>query len=107
MLLVRISTRARFTTYSPGPPVSFTNKTDHHDITEILLKVALSTIKQSKQTKNNQHEKSQKPKDEKRGLYPKTVDERMCCERVIKSLALYNSPANIVNNFKVDGQRLQ
>jgi hypothetical protein len=23
----------------PGPPVSSTNKTDHHDITEILLKV--------------------------------------------------------------------
>jgi hypothetical protein len=25
-------------------PGSFTNKTDHHDITEILLKVALKTI---------------------------------------------------------------
>jgi hypothetical protein len=34
-----------------GPPVSSTNKTDHHDITEILLKVVLSTIKQTnKQT---------------------------------------------------------
>jgi hypothetical protein len=29
------------------PPVSSTNKTDHHDITEILLKVALNTINQS------------------------------------------------------------
>ena len=29
----------------PGPLVSSTNKTDRHDITEILLKVALSTIK--------------------------------------------------------------
>jgi len=27
-----------------GTPVSFTNKTDRHDITEILLKVALNTI---------------------------------------------------------------
>jgi hypothetical protein len=27
-----------------GTPVSSTNKTDRHDITEILLKVALSTI---------------------------------------------------------------
>jgi hypothetical protein len=27
---------------SPGISVSSTNKTDHHDITEILLKVALS-----------------------------------------------------------------
>jgi hypothetical protein len=28
----------------PGTPVSSTNKTDCHDITEILLKVALNTI---------------------------------------------------------------
>jgi len=30
--------------FSPGTPVSSTNKTDCHDITEILLKVALNTI---------------------------------------------------------------
>jgi hypothetical protein len=30
--------------FSPGSPVSSTNKSDHHDITEILLKVALNTI---------------------------------------------------------------
>ena len=30
--------------FSSGSPVSPTNKTDRHDITEILLKVALSTI---------------------------------------------------------------
>ena len=35
--------------FSPGPPVSSTNKTDRHDITEILLKVVLNTIKQTKQ----------------------------------------------------------
>ena len=28
---------------SPGPPLSSTNKTDRHNITEILLKVALNT----------------------------------------------------------------
>jgi len=53
MLWVRISIRARCTTlcdkvcqslatgqwFSPGPPVSSTNKTDRHNITEILLKV--------------------------------------------------------------------
>ena len=58
MLWVRILIRVRCTTlcdkvcqwlatglwFSPGPPVSSTNKTDHHDITEILLKVALNTI---------------------------------------------------------------
>ena len=32
--------------FSPGTPVSSSNKTDRHDITEILLKVALSTIDQ-------------------------------------------------------------
>jgi hypothetical protein len=57
MLWVRISIRARCSTlcdkvcqwlatgrrFSPGPPVSSTNKTDSHDITELLLKVALNT----------------------------------------------------------------
>jgi len=33
--------------FSPGTPVSSTNNTDHHDITEILLKVALNTINQT------------------------------------------------------------
>jgi hypothetical protein len=32
--------------FSSGRPVSSTNKTDRHDITELLLKVALNTIKQ-------------------------------------------------------------
>ena len=35
--------------FSPDPPVSSTNKTDRHNITEILLKVVLNTIKQTKQ----------------------------------------------------------
>ena len=30
--------------FSPGTSVSSTNKTDRHDITEILLKVTLNTI---------------------------------------------------------------
>ena len=33
--------------FSPGTPVSSTNKSDRYDITEILLKVALNTINQS------------------------------------------------------------
>ena len=36
--------------FSPGTPVSSTNKTDHNYITEILLKVALNTINQLNQT---------------------------------------------------------
>jgi hypothetical protein len=31
--------------FSPGAPVSLTNKTESHDIAEILLKVALDIIK--------------------------------------------------------------
>jgi hypothetical protein len=34
-----------------GTQVSSTNKTDRHDITEILLKVVLSTINQTKPSK--------------------------------------------------------
>ena len=52
MLWVRLPLRARCTTscdkvcqFSPGPPVSSTNKSNRHDITEILLKVTLNTIK--------------------------------------------------------------
>ena len=55
---VWISIRARCTTlcdkvcqwlawFTPGTPDSSTNKTDCHDITEILFKEALSTIKQT------------------------------------------------------------
>jgi hypothetical protein len=71
MLWVRISIRARYTTlcdkvcqwlatglwFSPGPTVSPTNKTDCHNITEILLKVVLNTINQTNKflaTKLNQ-----------------------------------------------------
>jgi hypothetical protein len=32
--------------YSPSTPVSSTNKTDRHDITEMLLKVDLNTTNQ-------------------------------------------------------------
>ena len=58
MLRVRIPLRARCTTlcdkvcqwleagrwFSSGPPVSSTNKTDCHNITEIMLKVVYNTI---------------------------------------------------------------
>ena len=61
MLWVWISFRARCKTlcdkvcqwlatgrwFAPGPLVSSINKTDRHDITEILLTVALNTIKQT------------------------------------------------------------
>jgi hypothetical protein len=30
--------------FSPGTPVSSINKTDHHDINEILFEVTLNTI---------------------------------------------------------------
>jgi hypothetical protein len=40
------------TWFSAGTLVSSTNKTDHHDITEMLLKVALNIIKQTNKQKN-------------------------------------------------------
>jgi hypothetical protein len=66
-LLPLMSIRARCTTwcdtlcqwhatgrwFSPGPPVSSTNTTNGHDINEILLKVALNTIKQTNKHTNN------------------------------------------------------
>ena len=59
MLWVRIPLKARCTTlcdkvcqwlvagrwFSTDPPFSYNNKTDRHDIAEMLLKVALNTIK--------------------------------------------------------------
>jgi hypothetical protein len=41
--------------FSPGHPVSSNNKTVRHDLTEILLKVALNTytIKQTNKQKDN------------------------------------------------------
>jgi hypothetical protein len=35
---------------SPDPPVSSNNKTDRHEIAEILMQVALNTTKGTKQT---------------------------------------------------------
>jgi hypothetical protein len=40
--------------FSPGSPVSSTNKTDRHEITEILLKMALYIIKQTNKQTNKQ-----------------------------------------------------
>jgi hypothetical protein len=37
--------------FSPGALASSTTKTDHHDITEILMKVALKTINQKIKSK--------------------------------------------------------
>jgi hypothetical protein len=59
MLWVRLLLRARCTTLcdkvcqwlSPGTPISPTNRIDCHDRTEILLKVALNTIKPNNQIK--------------------------------------------------------
>ena len=67
LMWVRISIRARCTTFcdkvcqwlatgrwfSLGHPVSSTNKTDRHNITEILLKVAFNTIKQTNKQQIN------------------------------------------------------
>jgi hypothetical protein len=43
-IFLRLSVTATGWWFFLGNPVSSTNKTDRHDITEIVLKVALSTI---------------------------------------------------------------
>ena len=44
-----VSDLRQFGGFSPGTPVSSTDKTDRHYITEILLKVVLDTINQPNQ----------------------------------------------------------
>jgi hypothetical protein len=46
--------------FSTGTPVSFTNKTDLHDITETLLKVTLNTIGKTNKQTNKQTKTSDK-----------------------------------------------
>jgi len=41
--------------FSPGTPVASTNKSDRHDIAEILLKVALNTRNQTNQISRKGH----------------------------------------------------
>jgi hypothetical protein len=43
-LVIKFSVTCAGRWFSPGTPVSSTNKTDGHDATEILLKVTLNTI---------------------------------------------------------------
>ena len=45
-------TCSRFDCFLCGTPVSSTNKTDHHDIAEILLIMALHTITLTQNTNN-------------------------------------------------------
>jgi hypothetical protein len=47
-----INDRYQVRWFSPDPPFSSINKTDRHDITRILLKVVLNTIKQAKTNKH-------------------------------------------------------
>jgi hypothetical protein len=42
--VIKLDSDLRQDWFSPGAPVSSTNKTDHHGITEILLKVVLNII---------------------------------------------------------------
>jgi len=42
--LIKFVSDLRQSCFSPGTPVSSTNKTDRHDIPKILLKVTLNTI---------------------------------------------------------------
>ena len=65
---------------SPGPPVSFTNKTDRHHITEILLQVALSIIQQV----NNQSNIASKAKPERGDTIGSTLIVRTLESQIIE-----------------------
>ena len=85
MLLVWIPLMARCTTlcdkvcqwhaaggwFSQGAPVSSTNKTNLHDIAEILLKVALNTIKTIRKKTQRNHES-----DNRKVGFPKLTSQQ-------------------------------
>ena len=79
--------------FSPGTLVSSTDKTDRHDIAEILLKVALNTIKPTNQINElfgNQrwlplHKGKKIVTEKKCKLHPKTT------KLIQPTLYLYNS----------------
>ena len=70
---------------SPGPPDSSTNKTDRHDITEILLKVELSIITLT-QTINNLVSKRQVVENPMQSDENHTLQLSMC---ITSALTLY------------------
>jgi hypothetical protein len=63
-------------------PVSSTNKTDHHDITEIVLKVALNTINQAKP---------------KRQLVATSSDEKMIAWVVVNPTTIRSRPGQTLS----------
>jgi hypothetical protein len=102
MLWIRIPIRAKCTTlcdnvcqwlatgwwFSPGTPVFFPNKTDRHDITGILLKVALNTIKPKPKHKLSRSRKSKDrqytvhKKKDKRTIIYKTLHRKIWATRI-------------------------
>ena len=82
--------RARCTTlcekvcqwFSPGPMVSSNNKTDSHDITVILSKVALNTIRQANKS----------IKQRQLTIYSIIYDFRLVLKRKVKLEDISNMP---------------
>jgi len=65
--------------FSPCTLVSSTNKSDRHDITEILLKVALNTITKPNQTKpNNKYRLSYKLCHNCNKYYNRELSAKVC-----------------------------
>jgi hypothetical protein len=61
--------------FSPGSPVSSSNKTDRHDITEILSKVALNTINQQKGVIRRRKSKKQRKQNGQKKKDKSTMDD--------------------------------
>ena len=75
-----------------GAPVSSTNKIDRHDITEILLKVSLNTIKQTKQNKQDNDKRIHRLKS---GLHGKI--NRI--QQIISYFSILSNILNILGSF--------
>jgi hypothetical protein len=55
--------------FSPGPPVSSTNKTDCHDIAEILLKVVLTPLNKQTNKQGNKPISNRKSLKEEQSIF--------------------------------------
>jgi hypothetical protein len=73
--------------FSLGAPVSSTNKIDRHDITEILWKVSLNTIKQTNQNKQDNDKRIHRLKS---GLHGKI-------NRIQQIISYFSILSNILN----------
>ena len=93
--------------FSSGTPVSSTNKTDCHDITEILLKVDLNTITLSYPTLNNAmiiKTYVLLPQSKHNFSYP-AYALWLCCSKKSKNIWLWTYQMNVIPETRREHER--